>query len=161
MRQKDTLCSGCEKDTNSLVKKNYTFFAGVLLAILPKCPFCIMAYSSTVMLCSNDSVSSYQQGHQSLITIYITSFFCLVVLAGLLFNFQGKRTKLALAICGPGIFLIMRTVFYGGGQELYYLGVAVVFMGVWLNGSLIRLFGKLKTPASMKRVNVTAGTSLS
>jgi hypothetical protein len=161
MRQKDDSCSRCEKNTNTPSKRNYTFFAGILLAILPKCPFCMMAYSSTVMLCGNNSVSSYQQGHQSLTTICITSFFCLLVVAGLLLNYQGRRTKIALAISTFGIFLIMRTIFYGGGQELYYLGVSVVFMGVWLNGSLIRLFGKLRNPTGMKRVNVTTGASLS
>jgi hypothetical protein len=59
-------------------------------------------------------------------------------------NFRGQRTKYALAVSAVGIYLIMYAVIFGGGENLYYPGVSIVFLAVWLNGSLLYFLGKLK-----------------
>lgn len=149
MRQKDCSCGTHGNTARTAVKKNFPVLSAILLVILPKCPFCIMAYSSTIMLCGNNTVSIYQQHHQSPLTILLTSVCCLVIIAGLLLNFQGRRTKLALAVSLPGMMVIMSTVVFGGGQYLYYLGVLFIIAAVWLNGNGARLFEKIRTGFSV------------
>jgi len=138
-------------------KKKYGFFVGLLLAILPKCPFCIMAYSSTVVLCGKDILIENQQNHYSTLSIFLTAFFCSLIIAGLLLNFHGLRTKYALVLSGLGILTILNSAIRNGGLDLYYLGISVVFIAVWLNGSLISILRKFKN--TLRRITKTAESS--
>lgn len=141
-------CGGCKKQAITGSKNNYNFFAGVLLAILPKCPFCVMAYSSTIMLCGKDKLIESQSHHNSSLSIILTAIFSALVIAGILFNYRGTRTKYALALAGAGIFMMLNSVIKNGGQELYYIGVSIIFLSIWLNGSLISIFRKFKNAFS-------------
>ena len=125
-------------------KKKISFLAGIFLILLPKCPFCIMAFTSTAILCGKDVVIESQSIHNSALTILLTSVFCSLIIAGILLNYRGIRTRYALALAGAGIFLILNSVIRNGGQELYYSGVSIVFIAVWLNGSLISILRKFK-----------------
>ena len=138
-------------------KKKYGFFVGLLLAILPKCPFCIMAYSSTVVLCGKDILIENQQNHYSTLSIFLTAFFCSLIIAGLLLNFHGKRTKYALVLSVLGILTILNSAIRNGGLDLYYLGISIVFIAVWLNGSLISILRKFKN--TLRRITKTAESS--
>jgi hypothetical protein len=137
-------CKNCKKKTPAGAKKHYNLFIGLLLAILPKCPFCVMAYSSTIMLCGKDSLIVNQQNHNSVLSITLTSVFCALIIAGIFLNYRGIRTKYALALSAIGILMIINSVVKSGGQELYYFGITIVFIGVWLNGSLLSFLRKLK-----------------
>lgn len=147
-------CGSCKKEPLPGKKKNYHFFAGILLAILPKCPFCVMAYSGTVFLCGKDKLIENSYHHTSLLSISLTAFFCSLIIVGLLLNFRGIRTKYALALAGFGIMMMMYPMMSSGGQQLYYSGVTIVFIAVWLNGSLLSILRKLKITinSSPKRV---------
>ncbi len=125
-------------------KNRFGFLSGFLLAILPKCPFCIMAYSSTVMLCGKDTFLEAEQNHYSTLTISLTTFLCFLVIAGIILNFRGNRTKFAFALSVLGILMILNSVIRNGGQELYYFGVSILFIAIWLNGSLISILRKFK-----------------
>jgi len=138
-------------------KKKYGFFVGLLLAILPICPFCIMAYSSTVVLCGKDILIENQQNHYSTLSIFLTAFFCSLIIAGLLLNFHGKRTKYALVLSVLGILTILNSAIRNGGLDLYYLGISIVFIAVWLNGSLISILRKFKN--TLSRITKTAESS--
>jgi hypothetical protein len=125
-------------------KKKFSFIAGVLLALLPKCPFCIMAYSGTVMLCGRDTFIESRYNHYSTVSVFITALFCTLIIAGIILNYRDQRTKYALILSGMGILMILNSVIRNGGQELYYLGVSVVFLAIWLNGSLLSILKKFK-----------------
>ena len=125
-------------------KKKFSFIAGVLLALLPKCPFCIMAYSGTVILCGRDTVIESRYNHYSMISIAVTALVCALIIAGIVLNYRDQRTKYALILSGLGILMILNSVIRSGGQELYYLGVAIVFLAVWLNGNLLSILKKFK-----------------
>ena len=141
-------------------KKKISFLAGIFLILLPKCPFCIMAYTSTVMLCGKDKLIVTQHNNNSILSIALTVLFCSLVIAGIFLNSRGTRTKYALALAGPGILMILNSVIRNGGQELYYLGVSILFIAVWLNGSLISILRKFKNTFFMTKRNV-AGSPLS
>jgi hypothetical protein len=141
-------CTPCKKSRKLKISTKYNVLTGILLAILPKCPFCVMAYSSTVFLCGKDTLIENHYQHNSPLSILIVTFFCALVVVGLLLNFRGSRTKYALLLAALGIFIILKTMISSGGQQLYYSGVAIVFIAVWLNGSLISILKKLKNAFS-------------
>jgi hypothetical protein len=135
-------CRQCRKAKKPVDKQ--TWLMGVLMVILPKCPFCVFAYSSTIMLCSKDSVTSKTNLHQSGSTILFTVILCLFTLAGIAFNWRGSRTKYAIGIALTGSLMSVCSVLYGGGEYLYYSGVLLIFTGVWLNGSLLYVINRIK-----------------
>lgn len=136
-------CTTCRKK-DRISQKSYGLLGGLLLALLPKCPFCVMAYSGTLMLCGKNTVSESHYTATSAATIIITSFFCLLTLLSIYFNKRGTRTRYALFISTFGTCLVISSTLFYGGWGLYYTGVAVIFAGVWLNGSLLYFINKAK-----------------
>ena len=125
-------------------EKNAGLITGLLLALLPKCPFCLVAYSSTVVLCGKGGTQLTNHPVSSGATFYLSLFLCLVILLSILLNNRkDPRTSYAflLALCGSACILFAVT--RGGGIFLYYLGVITVFCAVWLNGSLLFFISRI------------------
>ena len=141
----DSTCDHCPKREISTSKKMGTA-SWLLLAILPKCPFCIMAFTSTALLCGEGAMQEVSMTHNSMLTISITSLLLLVTLSSVLINYKGKTTWWALSFILPGLSLVMYSVLRDGGQLLYYSGTLLMFGGVWMNGSLPWLLKKTKMP---------------
>jgi len=138
-------CKPCKKKKIvSNEKKRLGLLTTLLLVLLPKCPFCLLAFSSTVMLCGKAG-GVYELTHSSSITIFVTAFFCFLVLISIVFNYRGTRTKYALLLVSIGCLLIMYSAGIGGGLLLYYSGVALLFTGVWLNASLLYVISKIRS----------------
>lgn len=138
-----TNCKWCKK-TNAPAKRNLGLWAGLMLAILPKCPFCVMAYTGTLALCSKDSVQVLDHTFSSTATILFTSLFSLLTLAAIYLNKRGSRTRVALMISTSGTVMVICSAAFYGGMALYYTGVATIFAGAWLNGSLLYFIKKAK-----------------
>lgn len=117
---------------------------GIFLAVLPKCPFCIVAYSSTMVLCSGKTVA-FNPVHASPLTITVTLVIGLVILGSILLNFRDKRTVYAFALALTGLGMVLYSVTTEFGAWLYYGGVGLVFLGTWLNASLLNYLRKLTT----------------
>lgn len=140
----DSDCKPCKKVKAS--KKTNGIWGTVttiLLILLPKCPFCFMAYTSTVVLCGNGMSASSGHTFNLLVTLIIAVVFCCAAVAGILLNFRDKRTWYALLLATAGAFMTVYSVAVAGGLFLYYTGVAIVFAGVWLNGSLLYIAEKI------------------
>lgn len=148
-------CKPCKKrNAVSDGRKHAGLLTTILLIVLPKCPFCLMAFSSTIILCGKAGGAS-ELTHSSSTTISITAFFCFTVLLNILLNYRDKRTIYSLVLAAAGCFLIMYSVCAAGGLSLYYSGVVLVFIGVWLNASLLyivkRITGKRRaTPGEFR-----------
>jgi hypothetical protein len=138
-------CRPCKKMRADAKQKKYvSLFGGILLAVLPKCPFCLMAFSSTIFLCGEGHTFIEEYTIKSSSTITLTMFFCLLTLAGIIFNYRDSRTKYAIAFALSGTAFINLSVNVTGGLPLYYLGVFLVFTGVWVNTSLLYFVKKVK-----------------
>jgi hypothetical protein len=145
----NTDCSSCDMPSPKASKHGYGLMTGLLLALLPKCPFCIMAFTGTAVLCGEGSVVEISRTHNSLLTILVTGVLCLVTCMGIALNRRGNRTMYALAIAAAGISMIMFSVIRSGGQPVYYGGITLVFFAVWLNGSLLWFVRKLGVKSSI------------
>lgn len=144
-------CKPCKrKQLTAGTKKNAGLFTGILLALLPKCPFCFVAFSSTMMLCGEGGTLASQRTFTSSATILFTVLFCLVALICIILNYRDARTKYAVALAVLGTTFIVLSVTVIGGLPLYYSGVAFVFIAVWLNASLLYLLHKVKNSFSKR-----------
>ena len=121
-----------------------SLFGNILLVLMPKCSFCVLAYTSTMLLCTKDETLVASSRHASPITIAITALLCLYILGGVLLNRRGRRTRLAMAVVLSGMALMMTSVVRGGGEALYYSGNLLVFAGIWMNGSFLYVWRQLR-----------------
>ena len=138
-------CSDCHQSVRKGDSGAHaSLFGNLLLVLMPKCSFCVLAYTSTILLCTKDETLVASSLHASPLTIAITAVLCLVVLAGVLLNRRGRRTRVALAVVLSGMALMMTTVVRGGGEALYYTGNLLVFAGIWMNGSFLYLWRQLR-----------------
>ncbi|KAA9036526.1 hypothetical protein FW778_18065 [Ginsengibacter hankyongi] len=103
-----------------------------------------MAFSSTFVLCDQAGTFMDTHTHSSLTTLILSALFCGIVLVCMLFNYRDNRTRYALLLAFTGSTCLLYSVALGGGLALYYSGVALIFCGVWLNGSLLFFIGKLR-----------------
>jgi hypothetical protein len=60
-----------------------------------------------------------------------------------LFNYHSAKTPKALLVLLPGILAVILSATWGGGEWMYYGGIAVMFVGIWMNGSFNYFAGKL------------------
>lgn len=127
-------------------KKPAGLLSTILLIVLPKCPFCVMAFSSTFILCGKGGdVSEQTHSFISTSTIFITSILCLIVLLSIAFNYRDSRTKYAFILALAGSLFVLYSVCADGGKSVYYSGAFLIFIGVWLNASLLYVLHKLRS----------------
>lgn len=135
-------CVPCHTPPKTAGRKGVLWLPGFLLVILPKCPFCFMAFSSTMLLCGEGTTMVSERIHQSLPTIVLSALFCAGALVGILFVRRDIRTLYAFMVAFTGSMMIMTSVLKAGGMPLYYAGTVLIFMGVWLNSSLLYILKK-------------------
>ncbi len=138
-------CKPCKRKQLQVDRKrNGGLFTGILLALLPKCPFCFVAYSSTMMLCGKGGSFISERSFTSFPAIFFSALLCLVALLCIILNYRDNRTKYAIVLAASGTVLIILSATVTGGLPVYYCGVLLVFTGVWLNASLLYFVKKIK-----------------
>jgi len=126
-------CTPCNKK-----KTSYSWMPALLVAILPKCPFCVMAYSGAISMCSGNNLYPNAGGIMS----YITIGLALIVLISFAFNYKGSKTVIAMLIAMVGVALLFISQIYTMSSPLYYTAVVILFFGIWFNGSFFHFFNK-------------------
>jgi|GEM_PF-5238572 len=123
---------------------NVPLISNLFLIFLPKCSFCVLAYTSSILLCTRNESIVATSVHSSPLTIGLTAAFCLFILGGILLNRRGARTRYALMWAMMGIAGMLVSVTWGGGTFLYYLSNSLVFLGIWINGSFLYIWNHLR-----------------
>jgi|SaaInlStandDraft_1057018.scaffolds.fasta_scaffold28126_2 hypothetical protein len=117
-----------------------SLFSTVVLIILPKCPICIMAYSSAITICGGTDMYFRSNNWVSYVPLVLALFINLMFL----FNWRGQRTLYALTIAMVGFTLISLTHQLVLSPIFYDLGAVLLLMSIWLNSSLISLLNKFR-----------------
>ena len=117
-----------------------SLFSTVVLIILPKCPICIMAYSSAITICGGTDMYFRSNNWVSYVPLVLALFINLMFL----FNWRGQRTLYALTIAMVGFTLISLTHQLVLSPIFYDLGAVLLLMSIWLNSSLIFLLNKFR-----------------
>ena len=111
--------------------------SGLFLLLIPKCPFCFMAFSSIMVFCGE--MGSTVQGSRTFYsapTLILTSVFCLTALVSLFIYYRPAQGKYALMLAIPGIIALALSVTAFGGIQLYYFGAFLVLAGLMRNSGL-------------------------
>lgn len=128
---KSNQCGCAVKKDRKESKSIYPLFTGFLIAILPKCPYCILAYSSAITMCSGTKIYKNTPGW----TPYIILGLAMLTLLLLFLNYKGKRTIIAAALVGTGSLLMLACQFYTFNINHFYIGTFLLLFGVWVNAS--------------------------
>lgn len=131
-------CHQSKSCANPASRRNYSWLPAIIVAILPKCPFCIMAYSGAMTMCSGKMLYPNADATASYLTIGIA----LLVLLSMFLNYKGRKTRVALSIAFLGVFMLLLGQFYFISMVNYYLGVMLLFFGIWYNGSFFHFYYK-------------------
>lgn len=124
-------------------KKGFGLLSGILLAVLPKCPFCFVAFSSTLVLCGKGETISQSNAHFSTPTILFATVFCSLAILSIALSYKDARTRYALLVAISGTACILTSVLLAGGEPLYYFGVLLIMGAVALNMRRFRLVEKM------------------
>ena len=132
-------CSCTNKKTIKYNKnKGYPFLLTIIIAILPKCPFCMLAYSSAITMCSGATIYQHKAGAFS----YISITLAVIVLASILLNSRDIRTWIAFGLALYGTGLGAWSEWYTGQLSTYMIGSSLLLLGALLNGNLLHFVQK-------------------
>lgn len=128
-----------------------SFVSAALIILLPKCPFCIAAYSGAFMM-------FYEVDSASLAPIFthIKPILGLFVLTSILLNFKGRKSKVAVMITAASFSLLLLEVYLNIHvipTWIIYLGF---FLGAWYNGNFVHFYRFLKSKKSRATEGVDA-----
>ena len=118
---------------------NLSWLPAIVIAILPKCPFCIMAYSGAVSMCAGSNYFPNADAYSGYFIVGLS----LVILLGILLNKRGIRTWIAASLAGVGIILLSISQFVYLSESIYYLASFTLFFGIWFNGSFGYFYNKI------------------
>ena len=121
-------------------KSILSWAGGIILAVLPKCPFCYITYTNSIVICG----LAGSEPESFLDTTLILSFTGLTVLV-LLFNFRGWRTMFSMVLIGLGATVFVYVLPATANHQLpYILGSILIFCGVFLNRRKLAFKSSLK-----------------
>lgn len=86
---------GCKRQEKQRKRQRMSFLLTLLVAILPKCPFCAFGYSSVVVMCSGAKIHNYQANVLGFLSIPLA----FAVLISLCWNYRGKKNGLSGGHC--------------------------------------------------------------
>ncbi len=138
----DTKICKCEKPQNvSDTRQRLPFLLSLLIALLPKCPFCIFGYTSVMAMCSGASVHTHKAGNA---VAYLPIILSALVIGSFILNFKGQKTLWALGLAVLGSALINWSALWSGNLMAYFGGAILIFLSVFINGSFTFFWRNLK-----------------
>lgn len=140
----DISCKCKRRSTRKIKPSISPLFTGILIALIPKCPYCILAYSSAITMCSGTKLYSHTPGWTSYLLLALAA----LTLIFILINYKGKRTMASASLVATGSLLMFASQFYTFEINHYYIGTFLIFFGVWVNASFSFFYRKYK--ASLK-----------
>ncbi len=132
----------CKKQQNAPAhQRRFPFLLSLVIAILPKCPFCIFGYTSVMTMCSGGVLQSHTQGN---FWAYLPLVLAILVIVSLVMNYKGQKTLWALNLAVLGGACITWASLFSGNLSAYFGGTCLIFFSVFLNGSFLFFWKKVK-----------------
>lgn len=133
-------CKKCNSTRKVYTFRNSSFFSAILIILLPKCPFCIMAYSSAITICGGQDIYMSSNNWVSYIPLVLAAIvFIMIVL-----NQKGMRTWIAAVITLISIFLIVLSHQLILPADFYNVGGVGLLISVWINGNLLSFISQMR-----------------
>lgn len=128
---KSKRCECAVKKSKREKKTIFPVLTGILIAVIPKCPYCILAYSSAITMCSGPKLYTHSPNWTS----YLLLGLAFLTLIFILLNYKGQRTIVAASLVGLGSLLMILSQYYTFNINHFYLGTFLLLFGVWVNAS--------------------------
>ena len=126
-------CSKCESKKRISLSTKSSVLGGLLVVLIPKCPLCIMAYTSAISMCGTDAMVTSGNNWLSYVPIALSA-----LIVGLIaFNRKGTRSWFALAIALAATGLILATHQMWLSPDFYNYGTILLFFAIWLNSNYV------------------------
>ena len=145
MELEKTSC--CSSQKAVAIKKEPSFKSGLmsflstaLIIVLPKCPFCVAAYSGAILM-------FFDIENEALTPLFLHGkpVLGLVIIALIAFNYNAKKSKIALTVSILAFVLLLLST-YGNislvPNWVLYLGF---LFGAWYNGNFRYFYNFLKS----------------
>lgn len=136
--------STCVCEAKKIKEQKTSFLSALLVIIIPKCPFCIMAYSSAITVCGGQDMYLHSNNWVS----YIPIFLALMVNGILLFNYKGRKTVLAIATSLLAFAMILGAHQTIISSEYYNIGSILLLLSIWFNGSFFHFLNTIAKKVS-------------
>jgi len=131
----DINCHSCGRENKKEKDSKLSFLSSLLVIIIPKCPFCIMAFSSAMTVCGGQS---YYMSHNNWVS-FVPLLLAGVVVVMIARNFRDSRTYLALAIAIFSTIMLILSHQLIISDIYFSIGSFMLVFSVWLNGSFLSL----------------------
>jgi hypothetical protein len=131
--QQEVSCTVCKKkgfSTTKAVNRRYSGVLSLLVLLLPKCPFCVVAYTSSMAICGAPSLVDHYTGWGAWLAIGLT----VLCVGSIARNYRGTGTHTALGIALLGTSFLCAGLFYANALGWYYVGAMLLFLAGFYNG---------------------------
>lgn len=141
-------CKKCHTHNTVVAEHGTSYLSALLIILVPKCPLCIIAYSSAITMCGTKDLSLNSHSW----TFYIPIFLAALIITMILFNPRGRRTIVAAIIGLLGFVMILLTSEHLLSTQMYQVGTALLLIAVWTNSSFLSFLSALKS--RIKQINL-------
>lgn len=128
--------TGCCKTKSHTPKKvdatngSMSFLSTVLLILIPKCPLCLTAYMSAMVLFFDIEYTTLVP-----ILLHTKPIMGLIIIAMILINRKDKRTLISICIAGIALtFLVLKT-YYNTAVLPDWVFYSAFTFAIWYNGN--------------------------
>lgn len=135
-------CTACREDVlvkKPLAKQWHSTALGLLVLILPKCPFCVVAYTSSIAICGAPSVVNHHTDWGAWVALGLAT----VCIGSIARNYRGTGTRTAIIISLLGLSLLLFGLFTPNAMPWYYTGAVLLFLGSFYNGRGYRWLSRM------------------
>ena len=139
-------CNTCTPTKSNKISTGSSIFSALLVVIIPKCPICIMAYTSAVTMCGGPDMDMSENNWISYLPIMLS----LIIIGLILYNNKGGRSWVALAIALLGTLFILLTHQMILPAAYYNAGTILLFLAIWFNSNFISFLNELKSLLSSR-----------
>ena len=146
----------CNSSSCSLTKAEkksgmLSIWSWLFIALLPKCPLCLLSYSTAISLCGGKTLFQEDVGWTS----YIPIMLALLVIGSFIYNYKGRKTLTAIGIAVGACLIILYGEYFSKSMATYYWGVFALFFACWVNGSFSFFINKFNTTFLKRKAQKT------
>ena len=125
-------CKNCNTKRKVYTFRNSSIFSAILIILIPKCPFCIMAYSSAITICGGQDIYMTSNNWVSFIPLVLSAIIFLMIVL----NNKGIRTWIAAIMTLFGTLFIVLSHQLLLSPAFYNVGGVGMILAIWVNGNL-------------------------
>jgi hypothetical protein len=138
----ESSCTACTESISSVAHPANSWqstVVSVLVLILPKCPFCVVAYSSSMAVCGAPSVMNHHTDWGAWLAIGLA----LLCIGSIAKNYRGAGTRTALAIALVGSSFLLFGLLTPNAMLWYYGGAILLLFSSFYNGRGYRWLSRI------------------